>query len=556
MRSPVRALIWEQWRQVWWTAPLSILLTTGVSFALHLDPEIEWYKDLWKMGSNGAIIASLALAGGLLLFAHSSPTDIRAGLPARHMTLPVRSLTLALSQYVFRFAYFVLLAYLLLTSISLIDDSYAENVLPGTVYASCVISILMASIWTIGRRSMFWASAIAIGIAVGMFFLHDSVSIRSSAAGYVLAFALIIAGSAIAVRGALRGHAVPRSGPGAIEAKAPRAATRSFRDPIQAYRWFEWRRKSRVVTYSAAAVLVPLLLLEGYDIWTNLQKPEQRMGSMVHKTGLGAQNPTLMIWTIPKTDRLARDLDGMAMTLVYAPPFIALISGVCFALLDHRDGTLRLANYVFTLPMSTRDMVRARFWFGTKATALLCIPCFLVSACLAALCVKLNTNEAYIVERWYPSSEYPLTLVLSFVATWALLWSPLPILLGLLWLGSVGLVLEFTGVRGEDPMRMALIAIPLAITVYATFRVVSRYRRGQCDAQAIEATMWIAILGGAILIGWSIADFGYFYDDELPLAAAMTMALLFYALVTQPHWLERLRHGRHNIRGQRTFMGG
>src|ERR1051325_10446350 len=152
MRSPVRALLWEQWRQVWWTAPIAVVTTTCASLALHQDRDIRWYKDVWWVGTNTAIIASMTLAVGLILFLHSSAKDIRAGIPTRHMTLPVRSLTLSLTQYLFRLAFVVGLAFALLGIAALIDTSYTNNVLPWTAFTACAMALLSAVMWTIGRR--------------------------------------------------------------------------------------------------------------------------------------------------------------------------------------------------------------------------------------------------------------------------------------------------------------------------------------------------------------------------------------------------------------------
>jgi len=524
MRSPVGALIWEQWRQVWWTAPLAIGFTACVSVALHLDPDIGWYMDIWHGGSTAAIIATLALAGGLLLFAHSSPADVRAGLPARHRILPVPPFMLAITQFAFRAAFFTILALMLIATAALIDRSYAANILPGTAYATCAISIALACLWTAGRRSAFAAAAVGVGVAIALFFLQDAVTVRHPEAAPVLPSMTFAIGAAIALRGASLRHEIHRTPRReTIGARYLWERRKSFDGPTAAYQWFEVRRKARVIASSGAVFAGYVLVLLGYEVWQHL---------------------SLHTLTIEAPNALAGDLGIYAWGFLLLPPVAAFSAGLCIAMLDYRDGTLRSAHVVFTLPMNTDDLVRARSWFGAKAALALCLPCFAASAGLAAAYLRVSSVGKYIPPDFYGSSEYLVAMLLSTIATWGLLWSPTPAVAAVFWLGSLALLLDLFGVR--DPGRFleyAVWAVPVAIAAMACYRALRSRRLERHSLGSVERPMYLLVLIATAVGGWLAMTPRLVYDHELPCAAAAALALALHAMVTQPIWIEHLRHG-------------
>ena len=162
MRSPTYALIWEQWRQVRIPIVFSLLLTAIASWTLRqvmelsLGPVRKWLPiDSEDWGEASTVLAGICmiLVMAALLFAHSSTRDLRMGLPARMLTVPISSLRLAVTQIIFRLFAVAFAALLIGLSLTMIDLWYAQMIAPLVGFSILAYAYASLVATTIGKRN-------------------------------------------------------------------------------------------------------------------------------------------------------------------------------------------------------------------------------------------------------------------------------------------------------------------------------------------------------------------------------------------------------------------
>lgn len=523
MNSPVRALIWEQWRQVWWTAPLGMLVTAFVSASLtYFDGNTAWHKDVWMVGSTGAVFAFLLLAGGLLLFAHSSPTDVRTGIPQRHRTLPVTPIALALSQYLFRIGFILALALLRMGIVSATDPNYLQFLFPSAAAAACAMSLATATMWTIGTRRVGIAAVIIVAIAFACnalcaFAQHNFPSIAP-----IIPIMLFVVSSIVAI-----GSCTYRTGRATSQSWGRRnivqrgGAIQSALSKRGAQCWFDTVRRARVVWTLAAIIALPIVTICAIRIWKDYDQ---------HLLYLRLYGTSSLWGTVPE------NLLEWGQFLIWFPPIVAFASGICFVMLDIRDASLRSANFLFTRPISTADIVRARRAFALRTATLLCAPTFLMSI-TSALVGDLFVPAGFSnLSGFYFSIEYPFALFLSWIASVLLFWAARAALASAVWFVCA---LAWEHVIGWE---IAFGSIPVVIAIIAIFHGVRVHRLRLWNASFVP----VAILCGVFLwlsLIWLELGIPSRHDDEILLVSSCVAALIPYVLFSQSLWIDFLRHG-------------
>lgn len=525
MRSPVRALLWEQWRQVWWTVPLALLTTLCVSVALHRAGDVHWYKDFWMVGSSATVLAFLMLAGGLLLFTHSSPTDIRAGIPMRHRTLPITPLTLALSQYLFRIGFVALLSIALMSIVSLTDGNYVPFIFRGATVAVCGMSLATAVMWTVGTQRIGLAAVLMTLIALTCHLAYASASYSAPSLAPAIPIALITVSSIVAIYGAARG----RDGISAQIAERKRTArdiaTRT-QSVVEAQTSFDTQRRNQVVWVLAILILVPILSFLAIAFRQEFRTATTPLYIQEYGNDL-AQHV------------VSQTFLSFGAVFLLIPLLVAFASGVCFLMLDIRDGSLRMANFLFTRPIATTDIVRARLRFAIRAAVQLCLPAFILSGICGAIGNALQTFGTPAWSEYLYTLEFPLLMLLAFIATALLFWTTVPTVLG-------GIALSL--VYGVDDTAWI---VPAAIAVVSLYRGAEMYRmrfwKKRTTFLVIMTTFlfWISILYLESTVNRPN------FDDEVWLAASVICALVPYFVFSQPLWIAFLRHGGFSRLGQR-----
>ena len=519
MRSPVRALIWEQWRLVWWIMPIGIALTGVASIALHLDRDIDWYDELWRAGSSAVIISCVLLSGGILLFAHSSPTEIRAGIPARQRTLPIRRTTLALTQYLFRLGFIVALTAILTGTVTLIDSRYADLVLPAIVVSACMMSLALAAMWTIGTRSIGIAALCMFGVLFLSINAFEWAARHTKYAAPAVPIAVVLLSAVAAIGWASRTQRSARRITSPEGNAQLRRLVTEQRTPVQAQAWFDAHRRGQVVWVLAALVFGLVLLVFEPVVWQFVA--DIRDLNWYSFSGI-----------------FAAIFSRSAVTLIWLPPVISFASSICFLMLDFRDATLRTANFLFTRPISTADLVRARLRFAARTALKLCVPSFVLSLTLAAASFALDPDVASYPLDFFRSHEYPIAWLLSFAATTLLFWSAFPSLVAMAWL----LVAAIYDLVDRNNSELVFAAIPVAVLAVAVVRAVRASRDSTWPRRFVALAFAIAFLFWLGTLYFESLGPTRF-DDEILFAASAISALALYVAFSQPIWIDFLRHG-------------
>ncbi len=536
MRSPTYALIWEQWRQVWWTLPLGILGTVFVSLSLkYFDGNTAWRKDVWMVGSTGTVFAFLLLAGGLLLFAHSSPTDVRTGIPQRHRTLPVAPITLALSQYLFRIAFISAFSVLLMGVVSATDRNYLQYIVPSAAVAACAMSLATAMMWTIGTRRVGVAAVVAVVIALVCNALYAFVEHKSPSIAPIVPILVFVVSSVVAI-----GSSAHRTGRNNSHGQHRRkiaqrdAVNRSGFSKRGAQYWFDTARRARVVWTLTAIIALPIVMIFAVRMWNDYEQ------YLLYVRLYG----TPSLW-----HQVPENFLEWGQMLIWFPPVVAFASGICFVLLDVRDSSLHSANFLFTRPISTADIVRARRTFALRTATLLCAPTFLLSISFALVGYLLVPGGFSNLQDFYLSREYLLALILSWIASVLLFWATRAALASGVWF-AFALAWE----HDLGGLEIGLGAIPAVIAIVAILLGVKVHRLRLWDASFVPVAILCGVLFWLGLI-WLESGSRARHDDEILFVSSCIAALIPYALFSQSLWIDFLRHGGLSRLGKRYAEG-
>jgi len=525
MRSPVYALVWEQWRQVRLIIVAGVAMTYAAAWALHYSMVASLGSDLvgrglgpetifdeWAGSSTGLAAITLILVGAALLFSHSSPRNLRMGLPARILNLPVPTVQLAVVQAGFRFAVMGLTALLIGLALSAINTEYLTVVLPFAAVAVLGYAYASAIALTIGIVSPVAASVVIVvttgpALAVTAYLL--SVGFTEGPGATIAVYAVVLA-ALFAV--SFDRFARIRSVPAGERLLRPRAHVPLLRRPrpgevgIEGFR-VECRRLGWIAPSFAAAALslsaVEILLsgLSGFDY------------------GL-------------------RYVEEMLFIL---PCISGFIVGMVLIARDHRDGVSGVARYVWTRPASVQQAVLDRM----KAVALSMAITWLVPFLLY---VAVNLFGPFN-HRLGPIEQFffvALSYAGAFLFAWLAVWTPYILIAYWLYLGTYAGLQQYVFGWKDDTVGVVLVPCIAVLAVFALFAR-EAWRRRLFDARVVVRAAVLCLVCSAASYWWLnclVREDGQGWDQPAYWLAAASAGLVpMITLFAHGVLLDRIRHG-------------
>jgi hypothetical protein len=516
MRSPVKALIWEQWRQVRLPIAFGIGLTFAASWCLHYTITVlQGDANAWVEFSTVMAGIALVLLMAALLFAHSSPRDLRMGLPARMLTLPVSPRRIAAAQIGFRFAMVGLVALAIGLSLTVIDRAYVEVVAPMVGISVLCYSYASAVAVTVGRRSpviAFVTIILTIGPVIATVgaihkrfgpFLDVKFAVFYA---FVAACAIVSFISFVRIRNAPRLELLlnPRS----LSRAFGIAARGKERSAQFAY---EWRRLGWMFPCFTAGLAVAIGLPVVMINWTD--------------------------WTISEAI-----LAGPAALFVYGPPIVAFVIGMIFFARAHRDSVTGVARFAWTRPTTVQQVVLHRM----KAIALSMLLTYAVLGVLTAMVNYLSgeLTNVNLDEAGFAVLCYLGILLLS----WCLVWAPyVPVVYWIIF-AVYSLGWGYTGAWGGDE-DFWLLLLPESLFLLALFLLAyTCWRRRIIKPRVVVRFALLCAVPCAIAL-WFLTYLAREHPDQ-ELAdprfffTAFVLGLMpLFALFFQGVFLDHVRHG-------------
>ncbi|MCC6797387.1 MAG: hypothetical protein IT366_19895 [Candidatus Hydrogenedentes bacterium] len=513
MRSPTYALIWEQWRQVRTPVIFAIGLTAIGSWTLHqfmemsLDSDRKWIQsNSENWGEISTVLAGICmiLVIAALLFAHSSTRDLRMGLPARILTLPISSLRLAATQILFRLLVISLVALTIGLALTLIDFWYAQVIAPFVGFSVIVYAYASSIATTIGKRNPVIAF-IAIVFTTSPV-LASLVAIVHQQPNSSVSFYVFVIFVSLCIAVSIYRFATLRNTPPIqvllLTRDAGLRGAVAHRERIAQYK-FEWRRSAWIYPSFTAGVIC--------------------------------------MFGVPQLF-LVRDFGGPESFAQFAflmtPPVIAFVIGMILISREHRDIVTGVARFVWTRPLTVQQVVLNRM----KVLGLSMLYTYLFVGTVTFLAMLLSGDATNI------DLEEAVMGVAGFAAfligAWSIAWVPfVPVLFWLIVMSCLGIT-TLMGWRLHDNY-IFLIAISAFWLLFALLaracarrrlfeeRVVFRFL-AFCVCLTVGAvTIYLFILSKSVVP----AAMGVF----IPVAITLS-ALPLFSLLWQGFFLDRVRH--------------
>lgn len=551
MRSPVCALIWQQWRQTRWliAAGLAAVLTT---FLLDFADGQGWIRDGYIFVALTMVVECFVLSAFvfLLLASHSDPNDLRAGLPHRMFVLPVRTRLLVTSQFLYRLAavglVFLVAAFQLFWAMKGNKDASNSLIVLLPLLCMTLVAYFQAMLWCLAGAGFMTALVVAVGVLV---YLTGGIGLARSliyatpdleprawfAAGFTgvlpIMYVASVAGAKFArcggwlrirawLSGALRGGA---------------GRQKPFVSPAHAQRWFEWKRRGRILPILACCFF--LLLSFG----TNL------FGHLVWY-GLRPLHHSYLLWS------------QIAGCIALAPALAAFISALLSAGMDYRDRTYGFSSFTMVRPMSARNLGIARLRTGVRSILttyglMLIVPILLVlvDPRTAATLMVSPGGALSSAETMRIVGEILMISVALVVLSWALLWFAVPLVGGIFCvislLACLSVFFREPNWPIEEVMWVFLVPPAVAVSIMAALCVAASimaalwaaYRRKliSCRGLVLFFVLWFVVaLGGAFtpqVLGWQ-EGFPLRYP-ALCIALAMIPGASIATVPLKMHWL-------------------
>ncbi len=475
MRSPVQALLWEQWRRLRWPMVFALVLMMS-AFMLHNTPSkrLALIDDPDLVMSCFMMILCIGVFVAFLLCSHSEANDLRLTLPSRFYTLPVKTHVLVNCELLFRVVAVGLLSftmvgtrYLLFHDLLFYDEFFMDASLvwkvplflmcllaflqgvclcpkgPWLLAAVVSVALLLTRTWRIIAGPLFDVNWEATNLfAIGILALF-------AGAGYVIALGgvrLDRCGAWMGIRKRL--GQILRVGTG---------RQKRFSSPAHAQLWFEWRRKAKYVPMVAIASATLWFLVYRYLLF--------------HELSAGR----IAAWESAREEMLILIVGG---GLFVCPLVAAFVVGMLIPAQDHRDHTSGFSCFIMTRPMRTKELATARLKMGALSLGLTYVFVSLILMVLLGLpaflqALKFSWDE--LVQAGTPEQPFlPIVMVLgSFALAWTLLWLSLPLLGALLLYGVIVWVVSMLPPIGGASVLWWVPAI-LLVGVAALVRMAGR----------------------------------------------------------------------------------
>ena len=531
MRSPVRVLLWERWRQTRW----GIFAALGFVSAMLLGAKglthfARYSSDLEEFARALAGLGFLVFIGYLLL-GHCERNDIHPGLPERLFRLPIRTRLLvamwlgygfvAAMAYALLFVCLQVVLYEAPTRLSLADLSTATLV--GTLGVLAGVSAWQALFWTAGIAPRRWSLGLAVGLLVALplalirFGFWDT---KSVAGVYLRLVGLIVVSWAVCF------FVVARNRHGGILGFAPRDLTGSraagrrkrFRFPLQAQAWFEFRRRGWLPFLCFAAM--------------------GGTASVLHGALTGHFGEGLHVEVMPFLLFLCTFVPGVAMWS----------AGMLSFALKWRDRGSGMGAFTHTRPVTTRILSLAQL------RALL--PAVVVFACITlvaqfVVAPLVEHRPEGIAQPFFGAGAFVLSMaVIHALGMWIAFWLAAPLFcLTLIGLPIEALIALFAddvsveigpGVWLAPQFAWALIAVGIGLVL---LRRGWRRKLLERPEVVVATCLWVSLVAPSAT--WMMMWWLDYAGDEPSVVA--TLALLFGSaaplpIVGLPLWLARERH--------------
>lgn len=515
MRSPTYALIWEQWRQVRTPIAFSLLLTAIASWTLRqimelsLGPNRKWLQaDSADWGDASTVLAGICmvLVMAALLFAHSSTRDLRMGLPARMLTVPMSSLRLAVTQIVFRLFAVALVALAIGLALTLIDSWYAQMVAPLVGFSVLAYAYASLVATTIGKRNpvvAFVAIVFTISPVIASLLAIEHLLTKSGGFGLHVFGVFVVVCVVLSV---YRFATIRNTSPVQVlllTREAVPAYRTSRKENVAQYK-FEWRR----IAWIYPSFTAGLLFMFGF--------------------------PLLFAGYGPR-----RFENFLEASLLVIHPVVAFIVGMILIAREHRDSVTGVARFMWTRPLTVQQVVLHRM----KAVALSILYTY---AFIGALALLVALIEGELASIRLDDAILGLALVTAIlVGVWSLVWVPyLPIVYWLAVFPILGSTTRMWGVA-ED---IIAIWIPSLVFWFAFIVLAAYCYRRMIFESRVIARLVIFCLALAFV---SLNVYFFAFNRRWELAwqpsqfvpgAISLSALPLFVLLWQGFFLDRLRH--------------
>jgi hypothetical protein len=542
MRSPVQALLWEQWRRLRWPMAFALVLMV-YAFLLYNTPSKRSavIDDPDRALSFFMMSLCIGVSVAFLLCSHSEANDLRLTLPSRLYTLPVKTHVLVNCELFFRLASVGLLAFVMLgTHYLLFGDEYLQD-------ASFVwkVPLVLMGFFLFVQGFCWWAgglwilAAIVSGtllltqmwrIIVGPLFGENWEATNLFAVGILALFAG--AGYLIALGGVRLDRCGARMDIRKRLGQFLRVGTgrqKRFSSPACAQLWFEWRRKGKYVPIVAIASATLWFLVYRYLLFHEF--------SAATAASREADWETMLIMIV-------------GGGLFVCPLVAAFVVGMLIPAQDHRDHTSGFSCFLMTRPMRTRELAAARLKMGALSLGSTYAFVSLILIVLLGLPAFLHGVKdiwAELVPAGAPELTFlPIVMVLGGVAlAWTLLWLSLP-LLGALLLYSVIVSVVSLLVSVLDPIWGASVlwwipAIHL-VGIAALVRTASRHTLLTVRDLPVVAALGLISAYVMLVLLWA-SDWPSHELGPAGVAVRVAVSLLpAVAFIWEPVKLHWLRH--------------
>lgn len=529
------ALMWEKWRRI--RVPFMILCAVPLILRLSwvLLNLLEYAYGIWdaparhdfeEMMTGFLVWYGLILILALMLI-HGQRNNLHFGLDVAHFKLPVSSVKLALGQLFFGAVMIVSFVAISLAPMLLTD--LADEFIGNTVICSLLFVLLylltQTLSWWIGPLSTIGAIVMLAGLVLPM-----AATIMIIWREYEPIVAFLWAGGVVVIVPLLCIAAVHLQRTGVLGTLTVRGLLQTvkrdagfggddFPSAEAAHRWYEWRRKGRILPLVFTVIAVSNLALALISpstfcgLWGEPQGNSFRLGDspIPYLPFMLEQNQYLLL-------------------------MCALSIGLIVSTFAYREYVSGVATFHFTKPVSTKEMARSYGWVSIRA-------CLISGAVLVialspsvflwmpelpnwAIGLGLSLGDGW-TSNLVLGALWGITLLGAFILTWVALTFGIPLLGYLVFIAIcillVELVLDPWAARDAYEFLQGLVILISAISSGVVTYAASR--RQILDRKDIARFMAAWPLIAVCLINGQARTFG------LSLDASSVIPIIFTALL-------------------------
>jgi len=500
MHSTFLALLWQQWRQTrLYLFVVLVLVLNFLALEMSWGGLVEPPPPDWPIYLQSFLLFAFFL---ILLVSHCDPENIHPSIPSRVFVLPVPTYLLVTSYFIFRVAAVGIVSVPIAYNYCLLFDR------PSVMYllplgAMALMAYFQSTFWLFARAGAIASLIAGCVLLCPIAALPLSISFTLAqhpawtAAGAVVFILAAFVVSLVAAR--LERRSAWTGAWAVISALWDWRVGRQkpFASAAHAQRWFEWKRRGK---------LLPVLAAIAFVLLRNL--PRILLPSPMH--------PRIPVY---------QDATFAASCTVLA----AFVAALWFAAQDYRERTNGLSSFMMSRPMSTKNLGVARLRVGARsilvATAVMAVLLILRAATSGAFMSKILLFDAeawFSVKRLAVVAGITLTAGLGWLALcWSLFWFSVPLLSGYGLIFAFVALVEIAITRGfgappaSSPETWPLI---FAVLLPGLIGLYTSYQRGLVSIRGLvcAVVLWpIAFLDLAALVflapglfgpGWSTGD--------------------------------------------------